>query len=93
METCLPKINERLNLLIDLFHVNFKLLMKAIVLVRSKIDSSSRGVPLSPLEVAKSMHSSGIPTTCRLEGKTMYGFVGCGCENLPFIFKWLIMAT
>ena len=75
METCLPEINERLNSLTDLFHVNFKSLMEAVVSVRNKIECSSGGVPPSPLEVAKSMHSSGIPATSRLEGKTLYDFV------------------
>lgn len=46
--------------------------------VRNKIDSSSGGIPQSPVAVTKSMHSSGKARTSTLEGKTLCDIIGYG---------------
>lgn len=73
VETGLPEVrvqlNERLDAISDTAQANFKMLMEAIVNLNRKIDCHSGGLPPSPLEVAKSMHSTGIPVVNTVEGK------------------------
>lgn len=74
VETSLPEVrsqlSERLDNMRDTAETNFRLIMEAIVNLRSNIECRSGGMPPSPLEVAKCMHGSDIPVVNTVEGNS-----------------------